>query len=98
MQDEHFQRQWTQSHHRFSHDIDSGLDKLREVLTAAASTCGGALLRKADATGKAVIIGFITGAVLGAALLASAGVTSTVPAEAAKAASVRIDPARLVLA
>jgi hypothetical protein len=35
MTDEHFLRQWTDGHERFSADVDKGLAKLRLVIDAA---------------------------------------------------------------
>lgn len=97
MQDEHFQRQWTLSHDRFSHDMDTGFQKLRGVLTAVRMACGPALLRKADATAKAAVLGFVSGAVLGSALLANADAPAPKNA-AAQTETVGIGLARLVLA
>jgi hypothetical protein len=35
MTDEHFIRQWTEGHERFSADVDKGLAKLRKIIDAA---------------------------------------------------------------
>lgn len=33
--DEHFIRQWTEGHERFSADVDKGLERLRQIIDAA---------------------------------------------------------------
>jgi hypothetical protein len=98
VQDEHFQRDWTQSHDRFAHDVDAGLKKLRDVLTGMASACGRGLRRKADATVKAVLAGFILGAALGGAVLASIEAAPSHQDTAEKPASVRITSTRTAMA
>ena len=35
MTDEHFIRQWTESHERFSADVDKGLARLRQIIDTA---------------------------------------------------------------
>jgi len=35
MTDEHFMRQWTDGHERFSADVDKGLARLRRIIEAA---------------------------------------------------------------
>ena len=46
MQDEHFQRQWAQSHDRFSHDIDAGFTTAIGTFVAKFSSAGGSTAYK----------------------------------------------------
>jgi hypothetical protein len=52
MQDEHFLRDWNQSHERFAQGIDAGIDALRGALTGfiLGAVFGGALLASIQAT------------------------------------------------
>jgi hypothetical protein len=90
MQDQHFQRDWCESHQRFSGDIGRALDQLRTSMAMPSSQ------DRASMAARAVLIGVIGAVALGAALLTS--VSHAAPAARDVADPVRLPHGLLALA
>lgn len=57
MTDEHFIRQWTEGHERFTADVDKGLAKLRRIIDTAYGERTAPVERNATRPGEALLAG-----------------------------------------
>lgn len=104
MQDEHFQRQWTEGHAQFSYDLHKGLGWLEHKLgthfpvrAIIGSACESIMQRKARLMAWAVVLGLALGIGAGTVALATTAKASTA-IERAEAAPVHLYISRSVLA
>lgn len=72
MTDEHFMRQWTEGHERFSSDLDQGLARLRRIIGTAYGVSIEPSARESDTHARSMLAG------LGAAVVTVALFISTV--------------------
>ena len=64
MTDEHFIRQWTDSHEQFSADVDRGLVRLRQIIDAAYGSSVPPEACDGNARGEAMLAGLAATAMI----------------------------------
>lgn len=72
MTDEHFMRQWTEGHERFSSDVDQAIARLRKIIGAAYDVSIEPSVRESDTHARSMLAG------LGAAVVTAVLFISTV--------------------